>query len=343
MVGVLPTKEKSLTVRDWILDLGLGYWKSKAFLTACDLDLFRVIHTGVGTVEAVANNVGLPEQSTSVLLNSMVALGILSKRNKRYFVLEEFVPFIIDGPESMRDFFLAINRLFYDPFINFQEALASGKPVWSVGPDNKHKSVSVKDGQMIANAMHSLNMPVGQALSRNYDFSAHKNLLDIGGGSGVMSINAVKIHSHLRATVLDRPGICHITRRFIREFGLSKKIEVQPIDFISDPIPQGFDVHIISNVLQNLSEDKCSIILKNSFESLTPGGKILIVEYVLDETETGPYFPAIFNLFSTVAIENGGARPFQWYKGALKAAGFSFIQSSTLLNSSTLIVAQRIE
>ena len=340
-MGVQPTKGEILRVREWLLDLGLGYWKSKAFLTACDLDVFRVIHRGVGTVEAVAKNVGLPEPSISILLDSMVALGILSKRNKIYSVSEECVPFVIDGPESMRDFFLAINRLFYDPFARFEEALTLGKPVWSVGSDNKHKPVSEKDGQMIANAMHSLNMPVGKELSRIYDFSVHENLLDVGGGSGVMAINAVKIHSHLRATVLDRPGVCHVTRRFIREFGLGKEIHVQPVDFICDPIPGGFDVHIVGNVLQNMSEDKCYLLLKKSFEALTPGGKILIVEYVLDETETRPYFPVIFNLFAAVAIESGGARPFRWYKEALEAVGFSSIQRSTLLDATTLVVASK--
>lgn len=341
MVGVLPTKEELLTARDWLLDLGLAYWKSKAFLTACDLDIFRVIHNGPGTVEGVAKDVGLPKQGTSILLNSMVALGLLLKRNKRYFVSEEFVPFVVCGPECIRDFFLAINRLFYEPFIKFEEALAHGRPVWSVESDNKHKPVSRQDGQMIANAMHSLNMPVGKSLSYKYDFSVHKNLLDIGGGSGVMAINAVKTHSNLRATVLDRPTICSVTRRFIKEFGLEEVIKVRPIDFIRDPIPEGFDVHVYSNIFQNIREDQCSLLLKKSFETLIPGGKVLIVEYLLDETGTGPYFPAMFNLFSVVVFEDGGARSFRWYKEALGAAGFSFIESFPLVNSSTLVVAQK--
>ena len=74
---------------------------------------------------------------------------------------------------------------------------------------------------------------------------------------------------------------------------------------------------------------------------MSPGGRILIVEYLLDEIGTGPYFPAMFSLFSVVAIEDGGARPFQWYKEALDTAGFSFIGSYPLVNSSTLVVAQK--
>jgi len=272
----------------------------------------------------------------------MVALGILSKQNKEYSVSGDFVPFIVDGPECMRDFFLAINRLFYDPFINFEQALAYEKPVWSVGSDNKHKPVSWQDGQMITNAMHSLNMPLGKSLADTYDFSLHKNILDIGGGSGVMAINVVKTHSHLKATVLDRPTVCLITRKFIEEFGLSEEIKVQSIDFIHDPIPEGFDVHIYSNIFQNTKDDKCNLLLKKSFEALTPGGNILIVEYLLDETGTGPYFPALFNLFSVVAIEGGGARPLEWYKKALSAAKFSIIESFPLGNSSTLVVAKKL-
>jgi hypothetical protein len=340
-VGVQPTKEELLTARDWLLDLGLAYWKSKAFLTACDLDVFRVIHNGPGTAEDVAKNVGLPKRSTSILLNSMVALGILLKRNKKYFVSEDFVPFVVSGSECMRDFFLAINRLFYEPFVKFEEALTHGRPVWSVESDNRHKPVSMKDGQMITNAMHSLNMPVGKSLSNKYDFSVHRNLLDIGGGSGVMAINAVKSHTNLRATVLDRPTICPVTRRFIKEFGLAEIIKVRPIDFIREPIPEGFDVHVYSNIFQNLREDECRLLLKKSYEALSPGGRVLIVEYLLDEIGTGPYFSAMFNLFSVVALEGGGARPFRWYQEALDAGGFSFIGSYPLVNSSTLVVAQK--
>lgn len=54
-------------------------------------------------------------------------------------------------------------------------------------------------------AMHSLSSSTAQVLSSAYDFGAHRNLLDLGGGSGAFPLELCAGHSGLRATVFDLP------------------------------------------------------------------------------------------------------------------------------------------
>ena len=326
-----------------LLRLGLGYWEAKAFLTACELKLFTLVESGTDTSHHVAQALSIPVRSMRFLLNAMAALGLLEKQGTQYSNTSLAATFLVEGrPLYMGDFFVAINRMFYAPFVEFQRALKEGHPVWSTDQGGtEHVPISGEERELFVRGMHSLGAATAAAFGDSPILAGRKHLLDIAGGSGVMAIAAVQSHAGMKATVLDRPAVCELAQPHIAASGLAHRIDTLGKDIFVDPFPAGADTHLYSNVLQNFDSAKGKLLLKKSYDALPRGGLLIIADYVLDEEGTSPTFPALFNLFALVAMEGGEARSFSEYKAWLDEAGFEGVERAGLLSPTSLVWARK--
>ena len=324
-----------------LLEIGMGYWNSKAFLAACELRLFTMVSRGENTTARIADMVGVPYRNARILMDGMVSLGLLIKDVDGYSTTDLSRDLLVDGkPFYMGDFFIAVNRMFYNSSVDFDRALREGHPVWNVDDEEfGHRPISSIETQLFAKAMYSLNKPVSEAFGRIHDLSERRYLLDIGGGSGGMSISAVQNAPLLTATILDRPLVCSMAEKHIYDSGLCDKITTAAIDFFAEDYPDGADVHLYSNIFQNFNPDLCWALLTKSFRALPMGGEIIIIDYVLDENRAAPPFATIFNFLAVVTMDGGETRTFQEYKEWLETVGFSHVQRAYLLGPSSLIWA----
>ena len=326
---------------DRLLEVGLGYWHSKSFLTACRLNLFTVIEEGNNTVDQVAATLALPLRTSRILMDAMISLGFLTKEAHVYATTSLSSDYLVDTKSAyMGEFFTAIDSIFFSPFVDFAQALQEDLPVWNFDKrTGKHTPISPKQSQLLTRGLHALNRSTGMAFGRMCDLSNRKLLLDIGGGSGVMSINAVLNNPSLNAIVLDRPSTCTLAQDYIHAASLSHRVTTRESDFIRDVYSEAADVHLYSNVFQNLNLALCRQLIEKSHKRLPPAGKLLIVEYLVNEERTSPSFGAFFNLFALVATAGGEARTFHEYLTLLEEAGFCQIKVSDLYGPSSLIEA----
>src|SRR5947207_1941111 len=79
------------------------------------------------------------------------------------------------------------------------------------------------------------------------DLSTHRQLLDLGGGTGAMSIALCRSFPALRAIVLDLPPVAAVARESVRESGLTDRIEVREGDLVAEPLPGGCDIVLLAN------------------------------------------------------------------------------------------------
>src|SRR3989442_15680797 len=69
---------------DRILDLGTGFWGSKALLSAVDLGLFSALAAGPLGRETLRERLGLHPRSARDFFDALVALGMLQRRGDAY-------------------------------------------------------------------------------------------------------------------------------------------------------------------------------------------------------------------------------------------------------------------
>ena len=336
-MGVVPSPEP-------LLQLGMGYWGSKAFLTACDFKLFSVVQAGADTVDGVSKALSLPSRSIRFLLDGMTALGLLRKEQGRYTNTSISSEYLVEGKHQyMAELFIAMNRMFYAPSLEFERAIGQDSPVWSVDSDGRHIPLTGEQSDLFTRGMHGLSAATGLSFGRIWAeyLGDRQHLLDLGGGSGAMSIGAVLANPGLVATVLDRPRVCTVARSYISKAGLSGSIDTVEADLFADEFPRRPDVHLYSNVFHNCSESECRRLLQKSFASLPPSGMVVIADFILDDSRTSPTFAAVFNFLALAAMQEGECHTHTEYRTWLENAGFVDVNRVDLNGPTALILASK--
>lgn len=311
-------------------------------MTACSLRLFTLVNQGKDTVEKLSESAGLSQRGARILMDAMTSLKLLEKEGPRYKVADEVEGFLVEGKrEYLGDFFVAMNRIFYSPFLRFEEAVRTGKALWSVDESGRHVPISREEGRLLAVATHHLRAPAARALASRRSLRVRRHLLDVGGGSGAMALALAAANPDLKITILDRPGVCEAARQNIEKAGLSHRVTAKGSDFFTEPLPEEADVHLFSNIFHNFGDEQCQSLLKKSFDALTPGGELLVVDYVLEEDGVSPTFSSLFNLFALVVMPQGGTRPYSVFREWLEEVGFVKIRRRRLDGASVLIEAQK--
>jgi precorrin-6B methylase 2 len=162
----------------------------------------------------------------------------------------------------------------------------------------------------------------GEALASAYDFSSHRELLDVGGGTGAMSVAILRRYPHLRATVFDRPPVCEIAQRVIREQGMADRISTRAGDFFVDALPAAADITLLSGILHNWSPSKVRVILRQCAKALPSGKTLLISEQILSDTKTEPLAAVMASLNMLVMMDEGQEYSRSEFETFLSETGF---------------------
>jgi hypothetical protein len=89
--------------------------------------------------------------------------------------------------------------------------------------------------------------------------------------------------------------VCEVAQEFIAGLGLGGRIRTQAGDMWQAPLPAA-DLHFYSEIYHNWLPERCRFLTRKSFESLPPGGRIVIHEMLYNDEKTGPFPLAAFSI-----------------------------------------------
>src|SRR6478735_5788079 len=69
---------------DKILQTGLAFWPAKTLLSAIELGLFTELARGAASLDALSTTLGLHPRGARDFLDTLVALGFLTRSGDRY-------------------------------------------------------------------------------------------------------------------------------------------------------------------------------------------------------------------------------------------------------------------
>jgi len=127
--------------------------------------------------------------------------------------------------------------------------------------------------QQFTRMLHELHQPLAEVLADVLDLRGARRLMDLGGGSGVISMGLARRHPELTVTVIDIATACDAGREIATENSLEDRITYRPADFLRDELPTGFDV-----VLECDVNVYSGALFRKVRESLNPGGRFLIID-----------------------------------------------------------------
>jgi N,N-dimethyltransferase/O-methyltransferase len=131
--------------------------------------------------------------------------------------------------------------------------------------------------------LYELHQPLADELAGTLDMNTAKRLLDLGGGSGVVSFALVRQNPRLSAVVMDIPNVCVAGREIAAENGLEDRVTYHAGDFVNGDLPAGFDVVLECDV--NVYSEA---LFRKVRAALNPGGRFLIVDQLAPAEGTAP-------------------------------------------------------
>jgi len=180
------------------IDLQQAFISSRFVIAAERLQIFRKLHGKELSAAAICKRAGLQSKYGELFLDVLAKLGLLKKRKglyrlaalaQKYFIKERSI--------YWTRLFSAECIKYYIAFSILEEIVTTGRDYRKIlGVDHKSDYQRLQDDPQWASdftyLLYHLHKPNAAALADSLDLSGCRNLLDIGGGSGVASIALVR-------------------------------------------------------------------------------------------------------------------------------------------------------
>ena len=113
-----------------------------------------------------------------------------------------------------------------------------------------------------------------------------------------------------------------VARKAIAKRGLADRVSVVAGDMFAEPLPGGFDAHLISNVLHDWDVPVVGRLLTSSFKALAAGGLLAIHDAHLNANKTGPLHVAEY---SALLMHSTEGRCYSVVEMEAELAGIGFV------------------
>jgi predicted O-methyltransferase YrrM len=311
----------------------------------CHLDLFSRLADLPADLPGICRMLDLRERPADVMLTLLTAMGLLQNDDGVFSLTMMAREHLIrSSPWFIGPYFASVKER---PVCkDILDVLRTGQPSnWASLRDQKQWAKAMEDdafANSFTAAMDCRGAYLGPALAAKLDCAGYHRLLDIAGGSGVYACAIVARHPHLRAGVLEKPPVDRIARRTLTARGFADRVEVLVGDMFADPLPEGFDAHLFSNVLHDWDEEPVGRLLAKSAAALPVGGIIIIHDAHINAEKTGPLPVAAYSAL-LMTITEGKCYSEREMAGYLANAGFGDFACAPTAADRSVITARKLK
>lgn len=258
---------------------------SVAVGAALELGLFWSLESGPRTARSIADEFDIPVPRCHAWLDVLASLELLEEGDEGYRLSPTGRSAILGGASREAWRYLAQEaREAYPLGIDLVHRLSRRGPVTD-DPDAITNYVdklraSPERARRFTDLLYELHGWLGEAVADTVDLGGTRQLLDLGGGSGVVALALLRRFPGLTCVVADIPAVCAAGRAIADRTELAPRIAYRPIDFMRDDLPRGFDTIMTCDTRFDAG------LLAKISRALPEGGRYLLVDRWLDSGAT---------------------------------------------------------
>ena len=272
MAGGMTTTEEILAFLD-------APFTSTALGAALELGLFRLLDNRPLDLDGVADALKIPRVRCGYWLQLLVEADLI----------EEGVEGYQPSPTARQAILGAFSNDTWALLAQEARERLPGLcdlPVHIRNPGSAHAALGIDHPMYVARMtadpararrftrmLYELHQELADQVAMRLDLTGVKRLMDLGGGSGVISSALARRNPELAITIVDIENVCAAGRELAARNGLEDRLTFHALDFMKDELPSGFDTVLECDV--NIYGDD---LFRKVLDALVPGGRFVIVD-----------------------------------------------------------------
>ena len=327
-----------------IMQLGVGFWGSKALLSAIELGLFTVLARGPRDAETLRLQLGLHPRSARDFFDALVALGMLKRTGTRYANTPETALFLDRNKSTYVGGILEMaNARLYRFWGSLTEGLRTGKAQNEAKTGEDFFGTLYADNRRLEGflkAMTGLSIGTARVIAKKVPWRQYRTFVDVGCAQGGVAVEIASAHKHLTGMGMDLPVVQPIFEAYAKTRGVDSRLRFVPGDFFKEPLPQA-DVIIMGHILHDWNLDEKMMLLRKAHAALPPKGALIVHEALIDDARKRNAFGLLMSLNMLIETHGGfdftGADCRKW----MKEAGFSRSRVEPLSGPDSMVIGFR--
>jgi len=312
-----------------------AFQQAQILITAVRANVFAQLEKPVVPAD-VASALGWSERGVRMLLDGLVALGLVERDGPNYRNTAAASACLIPGAPHDQTHIITHKAGGWESWGRLEEAVRTGAAIPRESPNR-----SPEDLRAFILGMADIGRMNAEAMLAALDIAPYRRMLDIGGGPGTYSIAFVKAQPDMRATVLDLPDVLPIGREQAERAGVSDKVTFIEGDLTTSDFGGPFDLILLSNIIHSVDASTNQDVVRRAHAALEPGGMLIIKDFLLDSGRVGPAYGLIFALQMLLHTPAGDTYTIDDVAAWTDAAGFPPGRFVDLAPQSRLWIVQR--
>ncbi len=326
---------------DQVYEILISYWKTGVLKAGIELDLFTEIANGNDTVDKMAVALQIDERGLKALLNALCGMNFLGKKEEAYILSSMAEKFLVSTKSSyvgqaVKSF---IPPEAWDAWGQITKAIKKGGSVRETIPSENY-------WVRVAEGLIPLGTSVARAMCNLLDITEgvkkRLRVLDLACGSGVYGYTILQRNPRATVTDIDLEHVLEYAKRIATKLRVEDRVTYQAGDILTLNYGKNlFEIAIVSNILQGFDPDTIKVILAKVYRALSPGGTVVINEFVPDDERAVELFPLLFAVFMFLETQSGGTYTFSEFSSWLSELGFTAVSLHNLSEPNSLIIGHK--
>ncbi len=325
-----------------IMQLGLGFWDSKTFLSAIELGLFTELANSPLTAGELTSRLKLQQRGARDFFDALVSLGMLEREGGLYRNTPEAEQFLVrDKLGYVGGMLEMANDRLYPFWGLLTEALRTGQPQneMKTGKAGLFETIYGDPDRLrlFLGAMTGISMGASRAIAEKFPWKDYKTVVDVGGAQGGLLVQLCLAHPHLSGTNFDLPVVGPIFEEYVNASELNDRLRFTAGNFFEEDIAAG-DVITMGHVLHDWNLDEKRMLLGKAYDALPEHGALIVFEALIDDERRQNAFGLLMSLNMLIETPGGfdytGKDCSQW----MREAGFRETRVEHLVGPDSMVV-----
>lgn len=283
-----------------LLDLIQGSVVTQAISIAARLGIADVLGDGPLPADEIAKRVGSHPEATYRLLRTLSGYSVFELGRDGRFGLTPMADALReDAPDSMRGMAVLMGHpLHWEEFGHLIESVRTGEANLPKLRGMGAYEFLTSDPEYRAaffGGMRSMSESECDPVAAAYDFSQFGTIVDVVGGRGTLLASILNRATGARGILFDSEISAADAPAVFDAAGVADRVTVEHGGYF-DKLPAGADAYILKHILHDFQEEQCLALLNNVREAISPDGKMLVIEYVLEE-DNKPHLGNLIDLW----------------------------------------------